>query len=35
LGAIGAFLGPIGSLTGLGIGTYYANKLSKKINEKI
>ena len=32
LGAIGAYLGPLGSLIGLGIGSYYASKLAKKIN---
>jgi len=34
-GAIGAYLGPLGSLTGIGIGSYYAGKFAKKINSNI
>jgi hypothetical protein len=35
LGAIGAYAGPIGSLIGLGLGTYYGNKLGNKANKLI
>lgn len=32
LGAIGAYAGPLGSLAGLGIGSYLGNKIAKKLN---
>jgi hypothetical protein len=35
LGALGAYAGPLGSLAGLGFGSYLGNKFAKYLNNKI